>query len=95
MGKKLSQKKGGGDRQTLKFAEKLEAIRGFISQLQRKKCHCERRKSRRIYLSLEYNISILKLYCCSTAKQYFIRGTCESKHHKQYYCISLSSFSQP
>nr|CAH7748064.1 unnamed protein product [Callosobruchus chinensis] len=49
----------GGDTRTSKFLEKLNAVKSFISQLQGNESHYGRNKSRRIYVSSEYNISVL------------------------------------
>ena len=58
-GEEVIKEKRGGDRRTHKFVEKLHAVKSFIRQLQGKESHYGRQKSRRIYLSSEYNISIL------------------------------------
>nr|CAH7714516.1 unnamed protein product [Callosobruchus chinensis] len=72
----------GGDTRTSKFLEKLNAVKSFISQLQGNESHYGRNKSRRIYVSSEYNISVLwQLYNKNSPDslkvnyKYFSRGS--------------------
>lgn len=53
----------GGDMRSKKTAPKLESVIKFLSSLKGRESHYGRAKSRRIYLSSEYNIKTLwKLY---------------------------------
>lgn len=53
----------GGDRKSRKTALKLKSMINFLSSLKGKESHQGRAKSKRIYMSSEYNIKTLwKLY---------------------------------
>lgn len=57
-GKTITEQRGG-DKRSSKYTEKLVAVKKFISVLNGKDSHYGRQKSKRIYVSPEYNISNL------------------------------------
>ncbi|KAK4873209.1 hypothetical protein RN001_015238 [Aquatica leii] len=61
-GKRISEDRGG-DTRSSKYLDKVNAVQSFIKNLKGKESHYGRQKSKRIYLSSEYNITTLwKLY---------------------------------
>nr|CAH7716416.1 unnamed protein product [Callosobruchus chinensis] len=61
----------GGDRRSQKNLEKRVKVKAFIANLKGRESHYGRAKSKRIYLSSEYNITILhKLYNDSVEERY-------------------------
>ncbi|CAH1980234.1 unnamed protein product [Acanthoscelides obtectus] len=61
----------GGDRRSQKNVEKRKKVKAFIASLKGQESHYGRAKSKRIYLSAEYNITILhRLYNDSVEESY-------------------------
>ncbi|CAH1979904.1 unnamed protein product [Acanthoscelides obtectus] len=61
----------GGDRRSQKNVEKRKKVKAFIANLKGQESHYGRAKSKRIYLSAEYNITILhRLYNDSVEESY-------------------------
>ncbi|CAH1990607.1 unnamed protein product [Acanthoscelides obtectus] len=61
----------GGDRRSQKKVEKRKKVKAFIANLKGQESHYGRAKSKRIYLSAEYNITILhRLYNDSVEESY-------------------------
>nr|CAH7734043.1 unnamed protein product [Callosobruchus chinensis]CAH7744959.1 unnamed protein product [Callosobruchus chinensis]CAH7757061.1 unnamed protein product [Callosobruchus chinensis]CAH7763913.1 unnamed protein product [Callosobruchus chinensis] len=82
----------GGDTRTSKFLEKLNAVKSFISQLQGNESHYGRNKSRRIYVSSEYNISVLwQLYNKNSPDSLKVNYKYFSRVFNKYFNIGFGS----
>lgn len=77
----------GGDRRSHKNVEKREKVKTFIAHLKGTESHYGRAKSQRIYLSSEYNITILhKLYNDGVDERYKV-------NYKFFSRIFLNNFN--
>ncbi|XP_031327207.1 uncharacterized protein LOC116182841 [Photinus pyralis] len=91
-GEEIIKEKRGDDRRAFKFVDKLDAVKSFISQLQGKESHYGRQKSRRIYISSEYNISILwQLYNKNSPEGLKVNYKYFSRVFSKYFNIGFGS----
>ncbi|KAK9695237.1 hypothetical protein QE152_g32687 [Popillia japonica] len=82
----------GGDRRSHKNADKLMKVKEFISKLKGHESHYGRAKSRRIYLSSEYNIAVLwKIFNNNTEEKFNVNYKYFSRVFNNHFNIGFAS----
>lgn len=84
--------KRGGDKRSFKNISKFESVKKFITTLRGHESHYGRAKSRRIYLSSEYNITVLwKIYNEGAAENLKVNYKYFSRIFNTYFNIAFGS----